>query len=110
MQVTETLAEVAEDTSPRQFAADGAPLCAASLPMTLKYRFTDRSTLVEHERGRYVCPRQSAEADPKTCPINDSDLKMCGVRHGPQAVETGARPDSRVSRFVSLVVWRLFQA
>jgi len=56
----------------RPFAADGAPLCAAGLPMHLKYRFLDRSTLVEHERGRYVCPLQWPGICAQTCPVNDA--------------------------------------
>jgi hypothetical protein len=54
----------------RQFAEDGAPLCAANLPMTLKYRFIDRSTLVEHERGRYICPLLGSDTA-QACPVND---------------------------------------
>jgi hypothetical protein len=41
----------------RQFSSEGAPLCAAKLPMTLKFTYTDRTvTLIEHERAKYVCP------------------------------------------------------
>jgi hypothetical protein len=54
----------------RQFTPDGLPLCAAGLPMPLKYRFTDRSTLVEHERGRYVCPLRYPQPTGATCPLD----------------------------------------
>lgn len=56
----------------RQFDAQGLPLCAAGLPMPLKYAFTDRtSCLVEHERGKYVCPlRPSPDAPAERCPID----------------------------------------
>lgn len=56
----------------RTFSSDGLPLCAAGLAMPLKFAFTDRtSTLVEHERGRYVCPlRHPQPAPDATCPIN----------------------------------------
>jgi len=56
----------------RQFSPEGAPLCAAKLPMTLKFTYTDRTvTLIEHERAKYVCPlccpKPGAE---QRCPIN----------------------------------------
>lgn len=53
----------------RAFSPDGLPLCEAGLPMPLKYRFTDRSTLVEPERGRYVCPLLFPQPSAETCPI-----------------------------------------
>jgi hypothetical protein len=53
----------------RTFSPDGLPLCEAGLPMPLKYRFLDRSTLVEHERGRYVCPLLFPQPNGETCPI-----------------------------------------
>jgi len=53
----------------RQFSAEGLPLCAAGLPMSRKYTFTDRSTLVEHERGRYVCPLLFPQPTGDSCPI-----------------------------------------
>lgn len=56
---------------PRRFAEDGTPLCKADLPMALKYRFIDRSTLVEHERGRYVCPLRWPNPRADTCPVAD---------------------------------------
>ena len=41
----------------RTFSPEGLPLCAAGLAMPLKFAFTDRTTtLVTHERGKYVCP------------------------------------------------------
>ena len=41
------------------------PLCAAGLPMPLKCAFTDRTTtLVVHERGKYVCPLRHPSPTP----------------------------------------------
>lgn len=41
----------------RQFSQDGLPICAAGLAMPLKFTYTDRTvTIVEHERGKFVCP------------------------------------------------------
>jgi hypothetical protein len=55
----------------RQFAPDGLPLCAAGLPMALRFTFTDRtSCLVEHERGKYVCPLRFPQRVSKTCPAH----------------------------------------
>ena len=62
----------------RSFNLEGLPLCAAGLPMPLKFTFTDRtSTLVVHERGKYVCPLRGLKTAPAgvppaapVCPIN----------------------------------------
>ena len=56
----------------RHFSPEGLPLCAAGLPMRLRFTYTDRTvTLVEHERGKYVCPLQAQDNSPDTvCPVN----------------------------------------
>lgn len=54
----------------RQFDPEGLPLCPAGLAMPLKYTFTNRSSLVEHEAGRYVCPLRFPEANGQSCPLN----------------------------------------
>jgi hypothetical protein len=56
----------------RQFSPTGLPLCAAGLAMPLKLTFTDRTTtLITHERGKYVCPLRHAEtAAGAACPVN----------------------------------------
>ena len=54
----------------RQFDAEGLPLCAAGLTMPLKYTFTDRSSLVEHDAGRYVCPLLFPQPTGQPCPVN----------------------------------------
>jgi hypothetical protein len=56
----------------RQFSPEGLPLCQAGLPMPLKFTYIDRtSALIEHERGKYVCPLQVAGALTDTaCPVN----------------------------------------
>jgi hypothetical protein len=40
--------------------------------MPIKLRFTDRSSLVEHECARHVCPLLFPQATGQTCPINHS--------------------------------------
>ena len=63
----------------RQFSPDGLPICAAGLPMPLKFTFTDRtSCLVQHERGKYVCPLLFPERISKTCPIHHKNWKKGG--------------------------------
>jgi len=53
----------------RTFAAQGWPRCAAGLAMPLKSTFISRTTLIEHERGRYVCPLRFPTATGQACPI-----------------------------------------
>jgi hypothetical protein len=53
----------------RQFDGQGLPLCEAALAMPLRYTFTCRTTRVEHERGRYVCPLVFPERTGEACPI-----------------------------------------
>ena len=53
----------------RQFDDQGLPLCPAGLPMPLKYTYICRTTRVEHERGRYVCPLIFPEPTGEVCPI-----------------------------------------
>jgi len=63
----------------RQFAPNGSPLCAAGLPMALRFTFTDRtSCLVEHERGKYVCPLLFPQRVSKTCPAHHPNWKKGG--------------------------------
>jgi hypothetical protein len=57
--------------SKRQFAEDGRPLCAAGLPMYLRYTFWCKTTLIPHERARYVCPLHYPEKSAQVCPGND---------------------------------------
>jgi hypothetical protein len=63
----------------RQFAANGWPLCAAGLTMPLKFTFTDRtSCLIEHERGKYVCPLVANAPAQQVCPIHHPRWKKGG--------------------------------
>jgi hypothetical protein len=52
------------------FDENGLPLCKAGLPMPLRYTFWSKTTLVEHERGRHVCPLLFPEETGNVCPIN----------------------------------------
>ena len=63
----------------RQFSPDGLPLCAAALPMPLQYIYTDRTTcIVEHERGKYVCPLRYPQHTNDACPVNHKNWKKQG--------------------------------
>jgi hypothetical protein len=64
----------------RAFSPEGLPLCAAGLAMPLKCAFTDRTTtLVVHERGKYVCPLRHPHAPPEAvCPVNHENWPKGG--------------------------------
>jgi len=63
----------------RQFAPTGEPLCAAGLVMPLKFTYTDRTTcIVEHERGKYVCPLKSTTSARHSCPVHHANWKGQG--------------------------------
>jgi hypothetical protein len=63
----------------RQFSPDGLPICKAGLPMPLKFAFTDRtSCLVEHERGKYVCPLLFPARSANACPVHHKLWKKGG--------------------------------
>jgi hypothetical protein len=53
----------------RAFDEQGLPLCEAGLAMPLKLTFTNRTSLVVHQRGRYACPLLFPEPTSESCPI-----------------------------------------
>ena len=54
----------------RLFSQDGLPLCEADLPLALKGTFVNKTSLVQHRRGRFVCPLLHPQPNGQTCPIN----------------------------------------
>jgi hypothetical protein len=63
----------------RQFDENGLPCCKAGLFMPLKLTFTDRTrAIIEHERGKYVCPLLFPEPTGQTCPIDHDRWKKGG--------------------------------
>jgi len=63
----------------RQFAPTGEPLCAAGLAMPLKFTYTDRTTcILEHERGKYVCPLKFPTPARRACPVHHANWKRAG--------------------------------
>jgi hypothetical protein len=73
----------------RQFAADGTPLCAAQLPMTLQFAYLDRSALIPHMREKFRCPLLFPSANGAVCPIADAHWEKGGctttIAQGPGA-------------------------
>lgn len=69
-------------TNSRLFSPDGLPLCAAGLTMPLKLTFTDRTrSIIEHERGKYVCPLLYPGRQPsngQTCPVGHKNWPKGG--------------------------------
>ena len=60
----------------RQFDPHGLPLCKAGLAMPLKFTYTDRTTcIVEHERGKYVCPLKRCGSVTPSLPGPSSQLE-----------------------------------
>jgi len=64
--------------SQRQFAPDGAPLCAAGLPMPRLLTYQDRSCLVPHEREKCGCPLLHPQVTGQPCPISDPHFAKGG--------------------------------
>jgi hypothetical protein len=66
----------------RQFTPDGLPICAAGKPMPLQFTYADHTTtIVQHERGKYVCPLRFPDRQPlsgATCPINHKNWAKKG--------------------------------
>ncbi len=53
-----------------RFNAEGWPLCQADLAMPPRYTFRNKTTRVEHDRIRYVCPLRWPTLSADTCPVN----------------------------------------
>jgi hypothetical protein len=54
----------------KSFDANGLPLCQAGFSMPLRYTFWSKTTLVHHQRRRYVCPLFFPEQTGRACPID----------------------------------------
>ncbi len=62
----------------RMFSAEGLPLCAAQLPMPLRYTFRAHTGLFEHEAGRYACPLLFPEPSAPRCPVRHKNWSKGG--------------------------------
>ena len=73
----------------RTFDDQGLPLCQAGLPMPRKYSFRSKTTLFEHERGRYVCPLLFPDKTGQLCPVEHKQWPKGGCTTMPTSI--GAR-------------------
>lgn len=64
----------------RHFDPTGLPLCEAELPMPCQGTFTNRTSLVQHQRGRYLCPLLHPEPSAKACPIDHPKWSQGGCK------------------------------
>lgn len=63
----------------RLFSPEGFPLCLAGLPMPLHFTYRDTTvSLIEHERGKYVCPLRFPEKTAEICPVNHKNWARKG--------------------------------
>jgi hypothetical protein len=82
----------------RAFDENGLPLCKAGLPMPLKFTYTSRTTsIIEHERGRYVCPLSFPVLTDQACPIDDPHWPKGGCKTS-IATSIGARIRHQLDR------------
>jgi len=62
----------------RTFSPEGLPLCQAGLAMPLKQTFISKTSLVEHQRGRYACPLHFPQETGQACPIDHKNWAKKG--------------------------------
>jgi hypothetical protein len=62
----------------RQFAPDGAPLCAAGLAMPRLFLYQHRSSLIPHTREKCGCPLLYPQPTGRVCPIADPHFESGG--------------------------------
>ena len=75
----------------RQFAPDGAPLCAAGLPMPRLMTYLDRTSgLIPHTREKCGCPLLHPTPRGTACPIDDPHFAKGGCPTT-LAADAGAR-------------------
>jgi len=64
----------------RSFNREGLPLCPAGLPMALTGTFINRTSLVQHRRGRYHCPLLHPQPTGDPCPIDHDKWSSGGCK------------------------------
>jgi hypothetical protein len=62
----------------RQFTPQGHPLCAAGIPMCLRYTFTSRTGAFAHPEQRYACPLLFPEPTGQVCPKSHANFAKGG--------------------------------
>jgi hypothetical protein len=81
----------------RTFDEQGLPLCQAELPMPLKYTFWSKTSLIQHQRGRHVCPLLFPHETGQTCPVNHKQWPKGGCTTT-MATSIGARLRYQLNR------------
>ena len=81
----------------REFDEAGAPLCEAGRPMSLRYTFQCKTTLIQHERGRYACPLLHPKITGEVCPIQHKNWAKGGCV-STLATSPGARIRYQIDR------------
>jgi hypothetical protein len=81
----------------RVFAPDGAPLCAASLAMTLQFSYQHNADRIPHQRGKYRCPLLFPSATGEGCPTEDAHFAKGGCTTT-LAMSQGARIRHQLDR------------
>jgi len=64
----------------RHFDDDGRPLCEAGLPMYRKGTYINRTSLVQHRRGRFACPLLHPDPTAEKCPIDHAKWPAGGCK------------------------------
>lgn len=67
-------------TGHRQFDEAGLPLCEAGLAMPLRSTFTNRTSMIQHQRGRYGCPLLHPEPTGASCPVDHPKWQQGGCQ------------------------------
>jgi hypothetical protein len=62
----------------RQFNSQGLPLCEAGLAMSLRYVFWCKTSLIPHERGRFICPLIHPTNTGQVCPAQHANWEKGG--------------------------------
>ena len=64
----------------RQFDEAGLPLCEAGLSMFLATTYVNRTSYVQHRRGRYACSLLHPKPSAEKCPINHDKWSKGGCK------------------------------
>ena len=84
--------------TPRQFDAQGLPLCAAGLPMPVRKSYNDRTkAIIHHRRAIHACPLRFPEPNGKTCPAHHKQWSKGGCSAN-LPVSVGARLRHQLDR------------
>lgn len=86
------------NTRRKTFSEQGLPHCEADLPMTLHRTYMNKTSMIAHERGVYVCPIIGKQ---DTCPVDHHKWPQGGCVHR-MPTSVGARARHHIDRDGSL--------